>query len=83
MKKVFGLLLLLILLAGVWASGPAYAQENGETVDVIILADGNTDGLVAHIQALGGTVKFQYKNVDAVAASIPADKLDDVRGFAG
>jgi hypothetical protein len=63
---------------------PAVGATGGEaTIDVIAMAEGSTDALVAHIQSLGGTVSFQYRNVPAVAATIPAGALAQVSRFAG
>ena len=83
MKKLilfaFSIVLLVSLVAPA-SAGPATGQA---MADIIVLAEGSTDALVAHIESLGGTVRFQYRNVPAVAATIPAGTLGQVSGFAG
>jgi serine protease AprX len=83
MKRLILLAISLALVAGLLVPSAAIANNGGATVDVIALAEGSTDALVAHIQSLGGTVKFQYRNVPAVAATIPAGTLAEVSGFSG
>lgn len=84
MKRFIKIFLILILALSAFV--PAAAKESGPnpgTIDVIVLTDGSPGALADHIAGLGGTIKFQYKNVDAVAASIPADKLGQVTTFSG
>ncbi len=83
MRRMLYLALALALLAGMWVPTTAYAGEREPTVDVIIQVDGSTAALAQHIEALGGRIRFKYRNVPAVAASIPASKLAQVAGFAG
>ena len=86
MKRILltSMILIALLVATV---SMAVAAKNAPDVDVdrdvIILSDGSTDELVDMIESLGGTVKFQYKNVPAVAASVPASKLSVVSAFRG
>lgn len=54
-----------------------------EQVDVIIQTEGSTQALVDAIRAQGGTVRFRYQNVGAVAASIPQDRLAAISRLAG
>jgi hypothetical protein len=82
MKKLI-LVVFMIALLLVVTTAATGAAVGDVTVDVIAMADGSTDALVAHVRAIGGTVKFQYRNVPAVAAEIPAGALADVAGFAG
>src|SRR3990170_5888861 len=65
------------------ATSAAYAQGAEPTIDLIIQADGSTEALVEHIQSLGGTVKYAYRNVPAVAAAVPAGQMAGVMGFPG
>ena len=82
MKKLILLAFSLTLIVGLMA--PAVGATGREaTIDVIAMAEGSTDALVAHIQSIGGTVNFQYRNVSAVAATIPAGALAEVSRFAG
>jgi len=37
------------------------------------------DPIVSRISSLGGRVLYQYKNVDAIAAELPADALAALR----
>ena len=47
-----------------------------ENIDVLIETfDSNYETVKAHILKLGGRVKFEYKYVKGLAASIPADKI--------
>ncbi len=82
MKKLLFSVMVIVLLAATWI--PASAEGGGgDTVAVLILAKGSTDALVSQIEAAGGTVKYQYKNVPAVAAEIPASQWDVVSTLPG
>lgn len=83
MKKLLYLTALLTLLGALWMPSAVVAQGSGETVDLIVQTDGSIDALVAHIQSLGGTVNFQYRNVPALAASVPVEQLGAVGSFSG
>jgi subtilisin family serine protease len=57
---------------------PALAESLDLSHDVDILVTTNTEdfaSIEAHILGLGGQVKSKFKYVDALAASIPSDKL--------
>ncbi len=82
-NKFMKSLMLLIILSMVMVSAVAAQPVKGETIDVIILADRSTKTLVKQIKSLGGSVNQQYKNVTAVAATIPADKLGLVATLSG
>ncbi len=85
MKRLIILLLGVLLLAGV-LSIPTSAGKNpefSETINIIILTEGETDSLVKFIQSIGGTVNIQYKNVPAVAASVSLNGKAMVAGFPG
>jgi len=82
-KKFFKTLILLLILIFAIIPGVSAKTNFSETVDVIIMAEVPTEGLVNTINALNGVVKFQYENVTAIAASIPADALGVVARFAG
>ena len=83
MKKLIYATLLVILVASLWIPSVAVAQGGEGSVNVILQTDGSTDDLATHIRSLGGTVKFQYRNVPALAAAIPASRMDAVAGFSG
>jgi hypothetical protein len=83
MKNKFFKSLLILVLIAVMAPGVSAKSDFGETIDVIILADGPTDDLVNMITALGGVVNIKYKNVPAIAASIPAETLGQIAHFGG
>jgi serine protease AprX len=83
MKRLIFISMLVVLIAGLCVPSVVAKGDVGPASDVIILAEGSTDALVAHIQSLGGTVRFQYRNVPAVAAAVPADKLWAVASFPG
>lgn len=66
--------------------GGAVLAQDGEgqgSIDLIIQTDEATSALVDKIEAIGGTVKFTYRNIPAVAASVPAAKLAEVLSFPG
>jgi hypothetical protein len=76
MKRVFSLLLTLVIALGVIITPTAAGDISvDETVDIIVLTDGSASALAAHIQGLGGEVRFQYQNVPGVAATILVDTL--------
>jgi subtilisin family serine protease len=83
MKKLLYVTISLILIASLCVPSLVGAQGGKRLVHLILQADGPTDTLVAHIESLGGTIKFKYRNVPAVAAAIPADRLDAVARFPG
>ena len=87
MKRIVTLVIALAFIVGLFSvpSSRAVAQEvemNG-SVDLIIQTDGPTSALVDKIEAVGGTVKYAYRNIPAVAASIPAAKVAEVISFQG
>ena len=83
MKRIAYTTILVVVIAGLCSSFGFGEQQDGRLVHVILQADGPTDKLVAHIQSLGGSVKYQYRNVPAVAAAIPAERMGAVTGFPG
>ena len=81
MKRTLCAVALFALIAALGA--PSNLGADDGTRDVIIQAQGSTDALVSHIRSIGGSVKFQYRNVPAVAASVPAGELANVGAFPG
>jgi subtilisin family serine protease len=59
------------------------ARAAAPQTDLIIQVEGSTDSLVAHIRDHGGTVRYRYRNVSAVAASVPSDEVAALRSLAG
>ncbi|MEE8199873.1 MAG: S8 family serine peptidase [Candidatus Acidoferrales bacterium] len=84
-KRCFflGIVLSVALLAGVVGTqgvlaGPSSDSEaagNHNLLGVIIHTAKPYNSVIAKIEKLGGTVTIQYKNVDAIAAKVPADKF--------
>jgi subtilisin family serine protease len=60
-----------------------FAQSSQQFENVIIQAPKPHTKLVADIRALGGNVTHEYKNVGAVAASVPASAMDALRKAVG
>jgi subtilisin family serine protease len=83
MKRFIYTTILVILIASLCVPSVVGAEGGRRLVHVILQADGPTDTLVAQIKSLGGTIKFKYRNVPAVAAAIPADRMDAIAGFPG
>jgi len=83
MKRLIYVTMLVILIGSLGVPSVVAAQEGRRRVNVILQTDGPTDALVAHIQSLGGRIKFKYHNVPAVAAAIPAELMAAVAGFPG
>mgnify|MGYP001223980450 CR=1 FL=1 len=82
-NKFFKSIILMLVAMMVLVPSVSAKTDIGKTVDVIILVEGPTDDLVTKINALGGIVSIEYKNVTAVAASIPVESLGQIARFAG
>lgn len=64
--------------------GAAFADGDGEYADVIIQMSSSTvDQVSAHIASLGGTVRFRYRNLSAIAARVPTVKLKALGALGG
>ncbi len=90
MKKPVSVATLVVLVTVLWLTALApvgmAAQPpdlGAASVEVIVQTEGSTEALAGHIQSLGGVVRFRYRNVPAVAATVPADRLAEVASFAG
>jgi subtilisin family serine protease len=55
----------------------------GAMLDLIIQTSGSAQALARQVRALGGEVHFVYRNLPAIAASIPFDKFNEVSNLAG
>jgi serine protease AprX len=75
--------MLAILIGSLGVPAVVAAQEGRRHVNVILQTDGPTDALVNHIRSLGGTIKFKYRNVPAVAAAVPAELMAAVAELPG
>lgn len=49
----------------------AYAQ----TSDVLVMSSGSKEGLTQKVQALGGKIRHDFQNVNAVSATVPQAAL--------
>jgi Subtilase family/Bacterial pre-peptidase C-terminal domain len=68
-----GLVLLVLVVV------PAWAGNTG----VILKTPKPYTGVVAAVEAMGGTVTHQFENIDAVAAVVPSDRATDLHAVAG
>ena len=57
------------------------SNKAGDESRVLIEAAKPYDSIVAKIESLGGVVRHQYKHIDAIAATVPTDKLNEISGF--
>ena len=83
MKRLIYITMLVILIGSLGVPSVVAAQEGRRHVNVILQTDGPTDALVNHIRSLGGTIKFKYRNVPAVAAAVPAELMAAVAELPG
>jgi subtilisin family serine protease len=82
-SKRFGALVVVTLWLFHVAAPFTLAEPPQQFESVIIQTGKPYTKLVAEIQALGGTVKHQYKYIDGIAADIPSDAMDSLRALAG
>jgi len=87
MKRLISFALLIPFLLSLLAAPPvrvhAQQADSGATIDLIIQTGRSATALASQVQALGGEVHFIYRNISAVAATIPLDKLNEVSSLAG
>jgi subtilisin family serine protease len=76
------LLITTALIIGVVAS-TASAQTTNSTSKVLIKAAKPYSSVASTISSLGGSVVYQYKYVDAIAAEIPTSALTALRNVVG
>lgn len=55
----------------------------GETQGVIVHTAKPYDQVITAIEQLGGTVTFQYKHADGLAAEIPLERFSELQGISG
>src|SRR6266850_287279 len=78
MKRGFRWACILVILALVYAACTlAFAQQsqNSRKKGIIVRVAKPYDRVENAIRRLGGDITYEYENVDAVAASLPEDKL--------
>jgi hypothetical protein len=75
MKRMLWLLVSVVLFT---AAAPAQIADREK---VLIRTAKPYTNLVAAITAAGGTVAYQYKYIDAIAAEIPATELPGIRAM--
>lgn len=70
----------IVFSAALLLSAQAFAASDAS---VIIRCEGNCDSAVSSIEARGGSITYQYKYVDAIAASVPFQHYGAIGGFSG
>ena len=80
-SRGFGAALVAVVLLN--CPGPVRAQSSQQFESVIIETAKPYTKLMSDIKALGGSVKYQYKYVDAVAANIPRNAMPALRTLIG
>ena len=70
------------MLVALWAATPA-AEQGSDSAAVIIRCASSCDQTAAAIRAAGGKVTNRYENIEAIAATVPANRLADLATVAG
>src|SRR6266850_5688443 len=86
MKRGFRWACILVILALVYAACTlAFAQQsqNSRKKGIIVRVAKPYDRVENAIRGLGGDITYEYENVDAVAASLPEDKLLSLSALVG
>jgi len=87
MKRLISYTLLIPILLSLTAAPPsvvhAQTTDPTEMIDLIIQTEGSAKALARQVRALGGDVRFVYRNIPAVAASITLGKFNKVSNLAG
>lgn len=87
MKRFLVLLVSIALVGSLFSipasAAPSFASGGNNRLDVLIQSTSPTDPLVDFIQSRGGTINYQYENVDVVAATVPAETLPEILAFPG
>jgi len=77
-------LLWVIVLSLGAASGAGVGAQSGSSGEKVIIRAAKPYGaLVSRVQALGGTVTYQYKYIDAIAAVVPGNAMGSLKGYVG
>ncbi|HLE14581.1 MAG TPA: S8 family serine peptidase [Anaerolineales bacterium] len=89
MKNILRLVLLSSLVAQFLLApaggGTVQAQESqlADTIDLLVQVEGSRQPVVNQVNALGGSVRFSYKNVPAMVVALPAGKLQELANTSG
>ncbi|MCA9735810.1 S8 family serine peptidase, partial [candidate division KSB1 bacterium] len=75
------LLISTLILGIVLGTGTMFAAE--DMVEMIVTVNKPYTDVITHVQSIGGTVKFEYKHIDAIAISVPRSELDALNRYAG
>lgn len=67
----------LLLLVALWAAVPS-AERGDDPAAVIIQCASSCEQTAAAIRAVGGNVTNRYENIQAIAATVPAERLADL-----
>ena len=78
LKKLPTLIAFALLL--IPATSVVSAAQEAELESVIVHTTSSLADLTALIESVGGEVKQQYENLNAVAAELPAGALDGIQG---
>lgn len=87
MKRLISFALLIPILLGLMISPSTLvqAQQPGpqEKIDLIIQTSGSAKVLARQVRSLGGEVHIVYRNISAIAASIPLGKFNQLAKLPG
>lgn len=70
-----------LLASGVTAQQLPFPNKANERIDVLVEASKPYDALIAEIERLGGQVRYAYTHIDALAATLPGDRIDALAGL--
>lgn len=72
--------LVAVIFLATHLAGPVVLAQSSKDIESVLIETAKPyTNVVADIQAIGGTVKNQYKYVDAIAVDIPSDKMEALR----
>jgi len=74
--------LTLLFLTGTFAF-PQWTYASANEVDVLISYAKPYGKLSDKIEAVGGSVRFQYQAIDALAATIPVNRVKEIQNLSG
>src|SRR5712691_7319290 len=86
MKRGFRWAYTLVILASVYAAYTlvfAQQSQNSRKKGIIVRAAKPYDRVENAIRSLGGNITYEYENVDAIAASLPEEKLLSLSALGG
>lgn len=65
------------------AALPGAVAVADETQRFILTSAGSNDRAIAAVEAMGGTITYQYRNIDAMAVEVPGDRRLELLGVDG